>query len=262
MTDNPLIKLIPDSIDNAALNITDAPTKAVGETLSDIWYLVFGGIHQASEKRKLKYACDLKQFEQELYQGINQIPIEKKIEPKIQVIAPALENAKYCMEEQELRELFKNLIIASLNKDTFNLVHPSFADIIKQMSPLDALVVNYFVTSIEANIPLVNLKKLNKNEPGFNYLYQNLTYFNHPSYSSTDFTMSIENLVRLNILSIPPDGHLITPNAYSWVEKNPEYLSIKSNLDESKYSIQIEEKALRTTSFGRTFISICCPNKK
>lgn len=262
MTENTLIKLIPDSIDNATKNITDSPTKAMGETLTDIWCIVFGGIHQISEKRKMKYAYELEQFHLDLLNEIDSIPPQKKVEPKIQIVAPALENAKYCVEEKELRELFKNLISSSLNKDTSELVHPSFADIIKQMSPLDAMVVNYFITSIVANIPLVNLKKLTTNETGFNYLYQNLTYFSHPSYTSTDLTISIENLVRLNILSIPSDGHIITPKAYDWVKTNPEYLRIKSDLDASKYSIQIEEKALRTTSFGRTFISVCCPKKK
>ncbi len=261
MTKNALINLVPDSIDNAAKNITDSPTKAIGETLTDIWSIVFGGIHQVSEKRKIKYAHELEQFKQELFNGINNIPPEKKVEPKIQIVASALENAKYCMEEKELRELFKNLIVASMNSDTDKKVHPSFADIIKQMSPLDALVINYFVNSIETNIPLVNLKRRYNSDTGFNYLYQNLSYFTHDSYNSNDFTLSIENLVRLNILSIPEDGHIVTPNAYNWIETSPEYLRINSTLDRSKYSIEIEQKALRTTSFGRTFISICSTSK-
>ena len=50
---------LPDSIDNAVKNLTDKPTQGVGQTLADVWYLVFGGITQASDKRRMKYAHDL-----------------------------------------------------------------------------------------------------------------------------------------------------------------------------------------------------------
>jgi hypothetical protein len=138
MTENPLVNLVPVSIDNAIKNISDSPTKAIGDTLTDIWNIVFGGLNHVAEKRKMKYAYELEQFQQELYSEISKIPSDKLIEPKLQVVAPALENAKYCIEEKELRNLFTNLITASLNKDTAEQVHPSFADIIKRMSPRDA----------------------------------------------------------------------------------------------------------------------------
>lgn len=43
---------LPDSVDNALKNLSDAPTKSIGQTLSDAWFLVFGGIsHQANKRR-------------------------------------------------------------------------------------------------------------------------------------------------------------------------------------------------------------------
>lgn len=44
---------LPDSIDNAVKNLTDKPTQGVGQTLADVWYLVFGGITQAADKRRI-----------------------------------------------------------------------------------------------------------------------------------------------------------------------------------------------------------------
>lgn len=259
MTDKPLIKLIPDSLDNAVKNITDSPTKAIGETFSDLWFLVLGGkIHQEAEKRKLNYSIELEQFHKELLDGINDIPPEKRIAPKMQIVAPAIENAKYCMEEKEVRELFKNLIVASMNSDTVSKVHPAFADIIKQMSPLDAYVLNYFLNSAQVNIPLANIKRVNKLESGYNYMYQNLVKLSQPRYSSVDITLSVENLIRLNVLAIPPDGHITGQTAYEWVYSNPEYIKAKASIDENKYFLDIEKCALRTTSFGRALISICC----
>lgn len=104
---------LPDSIDNAVKNLTDKPTQGVGQTLADVWYLVFGGITQAADKRRMKYAHDLELYKQELSQKIASIPEENLIEPSIQTTAQALENSKYCIESEELRKLFVNLISKS-----------------------------------------------------------------------------------------------------------------------------------------------------
>lgn len=32
---------LPDSVDNALKNLSDAPTKSIGQTLSDAWFLCF-----------------------------------------------------------------------------------------------------------------------------------------------------------------------------------------------------------------------------
>lgn len=136
-----LIDLIPDSVDNAVKNITDKPTQNMGTTFADIWYLVFGGISQAAEKRKLKYSYALQEFEKELKEKISKIPEDKLIEPDIQVIAPALENSKYCIERNDLRNMFSNLISATMNSDHSEYVHPIYANILKQLSCIDAIIL-------------------------------------------------------------------------------------------------------------------------
>ena len=69
---------VPNSVDNAMRNLTDAPTKSMGQTLSSIWDLVFGPINHAADKRRIKYAIDLEQYRAQLTQSIEQIPEEKK----------------------------------------------------------------------------------------------------------------------------------------------------------------------------------------
>lgn len=141
-----LINLVPDSIDNAIKNITDKPTQNIGTTFADIWYLVFGGISQAAEKRKLKYSYALQEFENELKEKISKIPENKLVESDIQVIAQTLEAAKYCVEKEELRKMFVNLISSSINNDINNYIHPSYPNIIKQLSPEDARLLKQIYT--------------------------------------------------------------------------------------------------------------------
>ena len=137
-----LINLVPDSVDNAVKNITDKPTQNMGTTLSDIWYLVFGGISQAAEKRKLKYSYVLQEFEKELKEKISKIPEDKLIEPDIQIVAPALDASKYCVENEILRNMFSNYIVSSINIDTSDFSQPIFIDILKNLTPFECRILN------------------------------------------------------------------------------------------------------------------------
>lgn len=147
-----LIDLVPDSVDNAVKNITDKPTQNMGTTLADIWYLVFGGISQAADKKKLKYSYALQKMEEELKEDIFKIPENKLVEPDIQVIAQALEAAKYCVEKEELRHMFVKLITSSLNEDLYDDVHPIYINIIRSLTPFDAqLLLSIYNKNFECN---------------------------------------------------------------------------------------------------------------
>lgn len=131
---------IPTSIDNVITNLTDEPTKNIGNTLADIWFLVFGSIGQIAEKRKLRYAIELEKYNKELNKKLGEIPPNKRVEPDTQVIAPALEASKYCVEKKALRKMFVSLITSSMNSDKSKKVHPIFTDIISKLSVTDALL--------------------------------------------------------------------------------------------------------------------------
>ena len=156
-----LVNLIPEALDNATKNITDKPTQNMGTTLADIWYLVFGGISHAADKRRLKYSYALQEFENELKEKISKIPEDKRVEPDIQVVAPALEAAKYCVEKQELRHMFSTLISNSLNKELSNKDHPLYINIIKSITTFDAkLLLNFFDNRFDSEIDFRDLEKI------------------------------------------------------------------------------------------------------
>lgn len=138
---NSLLDTLAEPIANAAKNITDKPTQNIGTTLSDIWYIVFGGVSQIAEKRKLKYAFALQEFKKELETKVSKIPINNLIEPDIHIIAQALEASKYSIEKDELRHMFASLISNSLNSDFKKRVHPIYVKIINNLTPYDAITL-------------------------------------------------------------------------------------------------------------------------
>ena len=104
---------LPDSVDKAVSNLTEKPTKVVGTTFGDIWFLVFGGFSQLADKRRVKYQVALEEYERECRARIEAVPEEKRIEPDVQIAAAALEASKYCVENEEVRKMFANLIAST-----------------------------------------------------------------------------------------------------------------------------------------------------
>lgn len=138
MSSIPDIKL-PDSIDHAVENITEPVTQNAGTTFGDLWFLVFGGISQAAEKRRIKYAIEAEKFRQDTEARILGIPEYDLKEPNTQIATQALEQAKYCVEEETLRKMFSELIASSMMNSRDGIVHPSFAATLSQMSAKDAM---------------------------------------------------------------------------------------------------------------------------
>lgn len=133
------VSLVPKFADKALENVLESPSKSVGETFSDIWYLVLGGpMRQMAEKKKLKYAKELEKYKIKIEQEISKIPTDKKSDADIQIIGPVLEVSKYCAEKKELRDMFAKLIASSMNTDRQDKVHPIFSDMIRRMTVFDA----------------------------------------------------------------------------------------------------------------------------
>lgn len=250
---------LPDSIDNAIKNLTDEPTKNIGKTLGDIWFLVFGNISLAADKRRMDYAQAVALYEQEISNSISEIPNDNRIEPSIQITAQALENSKYCIENAELRHMFTSLICKSMNSDYSNFVHPSFAEIIKQMSVLDAKIIRLFKDSYGkfVRLPVCKYKFQFLDTPSFldvpDHIFLELT--------DTDFRLcsqSLSSLSRLGLLTISYDKKLDTPNLYDKFLQHPAYKFAKENIPFA--SVKMIEGIVQATPLGTSFIKICIPD--
>lgn len=254
-----LIKLpeVPECLNTAVENITDAPTKAVGTTLADVWYLVFGGISHAAEKKRLRYSHQLDKYRKELDQAIDSIPEEKRIEPDIQVTAQALENSKYCIESDELRGMFVNLIAKSMNADYKTTVHPSFAEIIKQMSPDDARVLKTIAP--HDAIALVDYIFEKSDESSYSAVLTNVYLSGLPDLDVHQNCAAISSLARLGLLQIHTDSHIVDKHAYSLFKETRFFKDLVSEACRfyPGKKASTNEYLGRLTALGENFVSIC-----
>lgn len=140
--DNISIKVeVPECVDETVKAVTLKPAATIGTTVADLIYLVFGPISHVADKRRIKEASALEKLKDSLEKKEQNIPRDKKKEPDFQIVGQALQTARFCMEHDEIRDLFENLIVSAIDKRKEEYVHPSFVQIISQLDSYDANVL-------------------------------------------------------------------------------------------------------------------------
>lgn len=248
---------LPDSVSNILENTTGELTTNVGKTFGDIWFLIFGGISQAADKRKAKYAHNLVIFKQELSASINEILPEKQIEPSLQITAQALENSKYCIEEKELREMFTSLISNSMNSDFSQTIHPSFAEIIKQISVVDAQIMKKFKKMVPSDIPICNYHMVTPGKQGYNVIFENV-FLELPEINLDICSTAISSLKRLGLIQIPEGVYMEPENRYDIFKKHPQFSILQNTFP--NYQILIDKRVASLTPLGQSFVNACIPD--
>lgn len=69
---------------------------------------------------------------------LKDVPPEKIVAADPRIAVPAIEALRYSGQDADIREMFASLIASDMNSDTKERAHPSFVEIIKQMSAIDA----------------------------------------------------------------------------------------------------------------------------
>lgn len=176
------------------------------------------------------------------------IPEEKLTEPEPYVAVPAIQQLSCCYDSEKLRDMYANLLVASMNSDTKWQVHPSYVDIIKQLTPDEAKLLHYF--SKQAVIPLVEVRQ--KHDSGYTVLKK--YHLNIPQNTveiMRNLPLYIDNLIRLKLIEIPWDSHYTTESLYSSLESS----FIVFGIPQEK--IEFERKIINVTSMGENFANVC-----
>lgn len=117
------------------------------------------------KKANITYRYKLECFKEDLYNRVAQIPEQYVCEPEIAIAGPTLEALKYTYDEQELRDMYVNLLASSVDSRKNTTVHPSYVEIIKQMNSYDAELFKYLASQsgyIKTINPDVSIKGTNK----------------------------------------------------------------------------------------------------
>lgn len=193
---------------------------------------------------------------------VSNIPEEKLVEPELYVAVPAIQQILYCQDNEELRDLYANLLASSMNADKKWQVHPAFVDIIKQLTPDEAKMIKSIPDFKNNLIPLIDVQLFDKGSNGIGGHQLYITNFGTIGIDVIENKLNIcsyiDNLIRLKILEIPGTYHLTDSSKYKPIETHPVLQELIPHVYKDIFDIRYNHKAIEITNFGLLFKKICC----
>lgn len=193
-----------------------------------------------------------------LAKKLNNVNPDKIVEPEPYVAIPAIQAISYAMNSDELRNLYANLLAKSMISDTKDTVHPSFVEIIKQMSPIDARI---FQLIIETPVrPLIDLRK-RTSDGNFCVFQSHCSWIK--DFSIKQSATAIDNLLRLGLIEIPYGISYTNSQAYSLVRQNPEFISFEQHSRDflvSDETFEYKNRYIELSELSKLFYNICVLN--
>ncbi|MCL2354124.1 MAG: DUF4393 domain-containing protein [Defluviitaleaceae bacterium] len=182
--------------------------------------------------------------------------------PEAYIAVPAIQYISYCMDSEGLRDMYAELLAKSMNEATYKDVHPSFVEIIKQLCPDEAKILNIINTDMET-IDVI-LESANR---GSIYAYRDFSDIGYKAKCEYpgDISKYINNMGRLGIISKGTFSSLFDKTAYDPLKNHPLVSDLKEKYEGRPLRqfggdsaiVQIEERIWNITSFGKGFINIC-----
>lgn len=194
--------------------------------------------------------------------AIESIDEKYRIMPDKRIFVPAIQRLAYSMDNVTVKNAYKNLLSSSMNKNKFMIMHPSYVDIISQLNSDEIKLLDTLIGSTHITYPLINMRLKTKNSNDLGIIL--LKYFTDIGYGVCDIpeniTVYIENLIRLNLITIPYGQFLTDKQHYTKLENHDKVLNIKNDICNSgakNIDFKFDHMVFGLTQFGYNFIAIC-----
>lgn len=181
-------------------------------------------------------------------------------------MVPALQALQYTGHQENLRELYANLLATSLDAETSEQAHPAFVDMIKNMSPDEARIMRLF--SVRQIFPVIDVHVFPKDHQG--YVLAKRSYSWVGKEAGCDFPHLtpnyLDNLARLGLIESPGaygigSPTLAAPNTYEPLEQSEEIMQFKSEVEAKGGRIEFGRSFVRLTDLGHQFCRACVIEK-
>lgn len=205
-----------------------------------------------------EYQYNKAKYEYELQQRINAIPAENITQPRLSVIGPVMDNLRYNLDEEQIREMYTNILVSEIDNRQQDKVLPAFSEIIKQISKDDALLIRSLKEIGKKNIPLCFTRVQFEGKDGYLDLDIIVVDNTKKDFSHTIMPKKIvlENLERLQIIKIMDDKTLLDDKQR--VESAFNYYKAHTEIGVTDATLTYDSGILEITDFGQQFIEICC----
>lgn len=192
---------------------------------------------------------------------LKSIPPERIVPPPPNVAGPALEALKYTGYEDQLRDLYAQLLATAMDQSTSSNAHPAFVDMIKSMSPDEARIMRWMSSNQACAQLQVRWEK--KGQNGFLVVAKNVTTLGEDAGLKISHLTPhyIDNLCRLGLLQVP-DYRFAGEEPYKRVEESAPILALKKSLGGPEIGkIELKREKVEVTELGKLFVQACIYDK-
>jgi Abortive infection alpha len=191
-------------------------------------------------------------FPDEIAAKVADIPDENLVTPAVSVAVPALQGLSYTFDEANLKEMYLNLLATASDDRRADQAHPAFAEIIKQLTPKETVVLNS-VLRTEATA-IVRLKHVLSSPPGsyrimMTHLLRLVDATTKEPKEEPQAPTWVDNWQRLGLVSVTYLEFQTDVGAYDWVQERPEYVRLAGLIAQ----LTVDRGIMRTTDFSRQF---------
>jgi hypothetical protein len=226
----------------------------VGKALSTVLGLgntILWPLALLNERAKLALEKNLERYRQQL----EEVPAEEISEVPPEVGVGVAEKLAYVTNEQ-LSELYINLLAKASTTRTANLAHPSFVNIVNNLSPDEAMLLQKFRGTV--SMPFLEARLVDSEGP-WKVLGEVLTGLERTTelLYPANIVAYLSNFEGLGIVNIRHDICMVRPDPYPELEsiykqRFEQYSSHKEN-----ETIEFERGKIEVTRFGLLFMSAC-----
>ena len=222
------------------------------------------------KKLNIKYEQKAIEFQRGFEKKYEKVPEENRVEPQINIVGPTLESLKYNIMEDDLAEMFSNLLVSNMDKTTQGLCTPSFVKVIEQLTPNDArtFATMYRRFKQDDKLPVSSIKYTLEKDSKYTlreeYYPKYFTNFAVKDISGSELSKSLQNLHRLGLIEIDFMKHYTDQSVYEAILNSNEVASIiewtRCVLNE-QYRAETKSKGvIFMNEFSHDFAKVCLRN--
>lgn len=221
------------------------------------------------KKLNIEYEQKAIAFERQMQEKYNNIPEENRVEPQLHIVGPAMESLKYNIMDEDLSEMFSNLLVSDLDSRTQKFCTPAFIKIIEQLSPTDAKVYKEIICNFKnCHIGVASIIFVKKGTDR-HYIVNMPEYFltvEIGEVNNYDLILALENLQRLGLIEISFIEWWNDEKIYETLKQKAEVINFETYLKNSgieDYDLKIGKKGvLKISGFSNNFAKVCLRGSK
>lgn len=200
------------------------------------------------------------QFSDDMAERLADVPEEEIVSPRPSVAGPAMLGLGFTLDEPQLKAMYLNLLAAASDSRVQDTAHPSFAEVIRQLSAEEAGSLAAVLNS-PLHLPIIEIRvnaasTENPTRQGFLVEATHVLDWHEgdKQVASPERAIFVDNWIRLGLVSVDYSSFFTDEGRYSWAETTPLVLASREKYDTPDLKrVDYQRGILKPTEFGRAF---------